>query len=568
MTASALLGSFSTSWVRLLVCAVMLAASASSQVASHPIAVFPGLESPGSCGFTVDGIGDLDGDGFPEILVGAPESMGTQNVGLWVGRAFVIAGRDGRRLFDVEGTQHEGRFAWSLRAIGDLDGDTIEDFAIGAPQQSLTGYRSGIVHVYSGKTFTPIHVLSGDPGDFLGISIANAKDVDGDGVNDILTGGHGGNPINRGVAILWSGKTGARLHRFVGAKAGDFLGHTVEAGADLDGDGTPDIVLGIPDEDTTGVDAGRVEAYSGKTFQILWHFGGEGAGDLFGHSIAIVGDIDKDGVADIAVGAPQLTTSHSGAGYAHILSGKTGLSLRRLAGHAVGDWFSEPVEDVGDWNGDGTPDLLVGSSRASHDNKLECGRADIISGLDGSRLQTWFGEEAGAHFGYAMRIAGDFDANGNTDFVVGAPGASSGRGLVQVRTKQNPELTIGFNEASISNPNQVPLRLELAKKYEGQIFFTLGSVSGRSPGISVGPVTLPLKGDVYTDALLLAPNTFVRGGLGLVPFGGKVSMSFGLSPGFSSSLVGLRIEHAVLLIDVNKLLFTHSTNAVTLRLVQ
>ncbi|MCA8970754.1 MAG: FG-GAP repeat protein [Planctomycetes bacterium] len=558
------------SW-RSLVLAALVSMStgiATAQGQVRPIGIFPSAELPSRYGFSVEGLGDLDGDGFSEVLVGAPESPGTQSLGTWVGRAVVIAGRDGHRLFDVEGVQDQARFGLSVCALGDVDADGVPDFAIGAPHENLNGYRSGAVHVYSGKTFAKIRSVAGSASDYMGVSLANAHDVDGDGVDDFVAGGHGGAVQNQGVALLWSGKTGTLIHRFVGTNAHDFFGHAVEAGADLDGDGTPDILVGIPDEDTMGSNAGRVEAFSGKTFQRLWFAHGDVTTDNFGHSIGIVGDIDKDGTADIVVGAPQFTPTSLGSGFLRILSGKTGQSLRRWTGGAVGDWFSEPVEGIGDWNADGTPDILVGSSRASHGGLTACGRVDVLSGLDGSILQSWFGSAAGSNYGFAARPAFDFDGNGKPDFVVGAPGHNGNRGLVEIETKVAPELTIGFNEAAIVTPNTVPMQLEVDTQFAGQLYLALGSASGRAPGLSLGSILLPLNVDAYTTALLSAPNTFVQNGLGIVPQDGKISMSFGLAPGFSTSLAGIRLEHATLLIDTSTLQFTHGSNAVTLRLVQ
>ncbi|HMQ20881.1 MAG TPA: FG-GAP-like repeat-containing protein [Planctomycetota bacterium] len=534
----------------------------------RPIGVFPSSENPARHGFSVDGVGDLDGDGFAEVLVGAPESPGTQNLGAWVGRAVVIAGRDGRRLFDAEGVQSQSRFGLAVRGLGDLDGDGARDFAVGAPHENLGGYRSGAVHIYSGKTFAKIRSVAGSASDYMGVSIANAKDVDGDGVDDFFVGGHGGAVQNQGVALLWSGKTGTLIHRFVGANPLDFFGHAVEAGADLDADGTPDVLVGIPDEDTAGSNSGRIEAYSGKTFQRLWFVLGDLTTDNLGHSISFIGDLDADGVSDIAVGAPQFTPATLGKGFLRILSGKTGVSLRRWSGLALGDWFSEPVEGIGDWNGDGKPDVLVGSSRASHNGLTGCGRVDVLSGVDGSILQTWFGPAAGSNFGFALRPVGDFDNNGQVDIAVGAPSHSGGRGLLEIETRVAPDLTIGFNEAAIVMPTTVPMQLEVPTSFAGQLYITLGSASGRSPGIPIGALTLPLAADAYTNILLAAPNTFVQAGLGVLPASGKVAMSFGLAPGFSTSLAGTRLEHAVLLLDTATLQFTRATNAVTLRLVQ
>lgn len=555
-----------------LTCAAMIGLASGSLLAqgstTRHLAVCPGQEQPSRAGFSVDAVGDLDGDGFAETLAGAPEAAGTKSIGAWVGRVTVMAGRDGRRLFDVEGTQHQGRLGWAVCGLGDVDGDGVRDFAAGAPYESHNGYRSGVVYVWSGKTFQLLRTLSGDAADYLGVSLANPGDIDGDGVDDIFAGGHGGPVQNQGVALLWSGKTGKRLHRFLGTSIHDFLGHAVSGAGDLNGDGTPDLLIGIPDEDSAGNNAGKVVAYSGKDFKVLWSHVGDAATDNFGHAVCVIGDVNGDQIGDVAVGAPQFTPTSLGAGYVRILSGKTGVSLKKWHGKKLGDWFGEPVSPVGDWNGDGTPDLLVGSSRAAEGSTLEVGRADILSGKDGTVLQQWCGSMAGSRFGFAARLAGDVNGDGQPDLVFGAPGDDSSRGLVRVDTKTPPELTIGANEVSITGLNRAHMSLELPKKYEGQLYLALGSVSGRSPGISVGSVTIPLRADFYTDMLLVSPNTFVMPGFGLVPFGGKVRLSFGLSAGFSPSLAGTRFDHSVLLIDVNKLQFTHATNAVALRLVQ
>lgn len=532
------------------------------------LGVYPGPDAPSQCGFSVDGVGDLDGDGFDEVIAGAPESKGTQQFGSWVGRIMIVAGRDGRALFEAEGKHNAARLGWAVRGLDDLDGDGVREFAAGAPYDNANGYRAGVVYVWSGKTRSILHTLKGNAGDFMGVSIARAGDIDGDGVGDILTGGHGGETRNQGVVLVWSGKTGTLLKRLVGLSAYDFFGHAIGGDVDLNGDGTPDILVGVPDEDTAGSNAGVIMAYSGKDYTLLWSELGDGATDNFGHSICVVGDLDGDRVEDIAVGAPQFTPTNLGTGYLRVLSGKTGKSIRRWAGANAGDWFSEPVSRVGDWNGDGTADVLVGSSRASIGSLSQAGRTDILSGKDGSILQSWTGKSSGDLFGFAAMFAGDTNHDGQDDLVFGAPGASGLRGLVQIDTRTPPELTIGINQVSISQLNDAHMQANLAPKFGGMVYYTIGSVSGRSPGIRVGSVTIPLKADFYTDVLLTSPNTFVQNGFGLVPHDGRIHLSFGLAAGFSPSLAGLRIDHAMLVIDTNKLSFEHATNAVTLRLVK
>lgn len=551
----------------MLACLVAIAPAALAQSERH-LGVFSGLQQPSQFGHSVDGVGDLDGDGFHEIISGAPEAAGTQQFGAWVGRMRVIAGRDGRTLFEAEGPHHQARFGWAVRGLGDLDGDGVREFAVGSPQENANGARSGAVHVWSGKTRTKLFTLRGQTGDFLGVCIARGGDIDGDNVEDILTGGHGGATRNQGVVLVWSGKTGRLIKRLVGTSAFDFFGHTVCGGTDLDGDGTPDVVVGIPDEDTAGTNAGQTAAFSGKTWQRLWTVIGERATDNFGHSVCVVGDINGDRVDDIAIGAPQFTPTSLGTGFLYIVSGNDGKRLHRWTGKATGDWFSEPVATIGDWNLDGVPDILVGSSRAAVGSLQQAGRAEILSGRDGSAIQAWSGSSAGSLLGFSAALAGDVNHDGALDLVLGAPGDDSGRGLARTDTKNPPELTIGPNGVSTTKLNRATMHAQIPTKFAGMLYYTMGSVSGRTPPIQLGPVQLPLKADFYTDMLLTAPNTFVQNGFGIVGNDGRLSMNFGLAAGFSTSLAGLRFDHAVLIIDVKNFSFAHATNAVTLHLVQ
>ena len=188
-------------------------------------------------------IPDVNGDGHAEVLVGAPFTVTTQKGG---GAAFLYSGRDGKLLKQWTGKEAYGYVGWSVAALSDLDADGVRDFAIGAPYEDANGKNSGIVRIYSGKTRALIKEIKGAKDAFLGVAIEDCGDVDKDGTNDIVVGGHGttSNGQNSGLANVYSGKTFALIWHAPGDSAFDFAGHAVHGAGDVDKDGHADFLVG------------------------------------------------------------------------------------------------------------------------------------------------------------------------------------------------------------------------------------------------------------------------------------------------------------------------------------
>ncbi|MEW6741758.1 MAG: integrin alpha [Planctomycetota bacterium] len=215
-----------------------------------------------------------------------------------------------------------------------------------------------------------------------------------------------------------------------GEHSGDELGHALAGGKDVDGDQVPDVTVGSPWYDgVAGADCGKVLVISGATQLTLLSLEGEGEGDGFGSAVALMGDTDGDGRADLLVGAPY----HDGpagtrSGKVYLYSGSTGLLIRAWNGEAggeLGDLFGFSVSGAGDVDGDLVEEIIVGAPQHDGAAGVWCGKAYVYSGASGALLWSWEGEMTVSEFGHSVAGAGDFDDDGRADLLVGAPYFSS-----------------------------------------------------------------------------------------------------------------------------------------------
>ena len=279
---------------------------------------------------------------------------------------------------------------------------------------------TGTTWVYSGRTGALLHRLDGAPGDEQGYAIADAGDTDGDGVPDIVSGAPG---VGRGSAYLYSGATGQLLHTFSRGRAGDFFGAAVAGAGDVNRDGHADILVGATMNDGGGRDSGRAYVFSGRTYKLIRKLDAGDEGDLFGSATDWTPDLDGDGRPELIVGAQNAGPTTGGKAY--VFSGRNGRPLFTIAPLAsaveFGSFF---VAGVGDVNGDGTGDVY-GADYADGSLGPGTGRAAVNSGADGSELRSWTGSAAGAGLGPG-REAGDVNGDGLVDLAVGSYTSSDG----------------------------------------------------------------------------------------------------------------------------------------------
>jgi hypothetical protein len=301
-----------------------------------------------------------------------------------------------------------GYLGWAVSELHDVDRDHVTDLIFSEPSTP----DGGRTWVYSGRTGRLIYRLPGGLGDDQGYAIADVGDTNGDGVHDIISGAPsqtGGGP---GRAYLYSGRSGRLLHTFTGDAAGDQFGSAVSSAGDQNRDGYADVLVGAQ-----GANAAYV--LSGRTYELLRRYDGEpGAG--------LGAGADRAGRRRLIVGA----LTEGGTGGAHVFSGARELfSLAPPPGaRRFGQFF---VAGIGRVDGDRIPDLYAGDYAAQGGN----GFAGVYSGRDGSLIHGWPGGPGdGTGPG---REAGDVDRDGRTDLAVGSYQAGDGAptaGRVDVRS--------------------------------------------------------------------------------------------------------------------------------------
>ncbi len=340
-------------------------------------------------------------------------------------------------LLEFNGTTPGEGNAMSVAGAGDVNGDGLDDVIVGWPFASPPGVPccfAGRATVYSGGTGQPVPGLTLDgtaPGETLGFAVAGAGDVDGDGAGDVVVGTPNAAPggiSGAGQAFVFSGATGLQVPGLVfsGTTPDANLGRAVAGPGDLDGDGLADLLVGIPQASVPGIGlAGRARVYSGATGLPLpgLAFDGSASSDQFGWSVSGAGDVNGDGVPDILVGSPSANPGGlADAGRATVFSGSNGAALLVLNGPNAGAFFGYSVSGVGDVDGDGASDLIVGAP-ALGAPFLGFGTARVFSGASGTALFTFSGSVNNA-FGRSVDGAGDMDGDLVPDFVVGWPIAS------------------------------------------------------------------------------------------------------------------------------------------------
>jgi hypothetical protein len=333
-------------------------------------------------GFAVAGAGDVDHDGFADFIIGAPLYTDAMHTG---GAAFVFSGRTGALLYAFYGESAGGEFGGTVNGAGDVNGDGYADVIVGAYYAHFAGQTAGRVRVFSGRDGSVLYTYDGDaPGDLLGASVAGAGDVNGDGFADFVAGAIGSSAGGNGLGLVrvYSGHDGSVLHEFYGEAPGDQFGHAVASAGDVDGDGHPDLIVGAPLNALNGTSSGAAYILSGLDGSLLLALHGHAAQIQFGWSVAGAGDVDGDGHADVIVGANFDDTGsdpNENSGSARVFSGANGAELMAFIGSPK-DQLGYSVSGAGDVNRDGHPDVLVGTFMSLAFDGSNAGRAMVYSG--------------------------------------------------------------------------------------------------------------------------------------------------------------------------------------------
>lgn len=248
-----------------------------------------------------------------------------------------------------------------------------------------------------------------------GFSVLTLEDVNHDGYEEALISSPGNSAV-RLIDLTRSGPSSV-VYAVSSGMQNDEFGHTLAVVADLDRDGAKDFVVGAPSH---AARRGCVYLYSGRNGALLEKWEGGQPTAQFGWSVAGLGDWNRDGFEEIAIGAPQHDVDGvADAGSVFVYSGKTGELLYPLPGFESGGRFAWSLASAGDVNADGVRDLLVGAPFADS-AAPEAGSVYVYSGKDLALLYQYSGEHDQARWGWSVAGAGDVNQDGCDDFVIGA----------------------------------------------------------------------------------------------------------------------------------------------------
>lgn len=324
------------------------------------------------------------------------------------------------------GTGADDHMGYATSALDDVDGDGFDDVAVGMPLSDSSGLtNNGRVAVLSGRDGAWIYAIDGvGAGENFGYALDAVGDVDGDSVRDLIVGApfFSEASSNGGRAVVLSGANGALVANFSGP-VGSRMGTAVAGLPDMNGDGIADIAIGAPYANYGGPSSGRVWAFPGGVWTGAGTFDGT-PGDLLGSAIDGIDDFDGDGVGDLIIGAPFADPTGASSGRAYVISGASGGVLRSFDGATANDQLGYAVAGLDDWNGDGLSEVAIG---APNDDGyvLDGGELRVFPGAPAgaapAALHTIQGGQVGMHFAWSLARSGDASGDGIDDLLVGTP---------------------------------------------------------------------------------------------------------------------------------------------------
>jgi len=467
-------------------------------------------------GWSVATAGDVNGDGYDDILVGAPlYDHGQVDEGAafaWLGSATGLGanGTPANADWTTESSQVRAYCGVALATAGDVNGDGYDDVIVSASYYDRGETDEGEVYVFHGysgglHTSAAWYVDGDDASGFFGTSVATAGDVNADGYDDVIIGAshHTVHWVLEGVAYAWYGSaTGLSPSSgpadadwsCAGGQGEAYFGRSVSTVGDVQGNGYAAVIVGAPGFDNGEQDEGRAAVFSGGGTGLApvptWTFESDQVGANLGWSVATAGDWNSDGLADFLVGVPYYDPLYApvDAGAVFLYTGNhEGPSQEHITvpGEAAGSGCGRAVGTAGDVNGDGFSEFIVGAPY--YDGQ---GRARIYdgAGCDPHALSagSWVKESnhAGDELGYAIAAAGDVNGDGYGDIIVGAPMhgfLEEGEGAIYVfpGTRDGPSVA------------------QICHGYGGQVDAHLGrAVAGAGD----------LNGDGYDDVVIGAPD--------------------------------------------------------------
>ena len=419
-------------------------------VLSDETGITPTGLTGGYFGWSAGGAGDLDGDGYDDAVVGSPYAHDGSYVA--TGGAFVYYGSSAGiddstelQILPSDGEDSE-MFGITVDGAGDIDGDGYDDLIVGARNDDDEGAYTGSFYVYYGSstgidesTEQKVTVSGIDTYSGLGCSVSAAGDVDGDGYDDVIVGASGASTWEGAAYVFYGSSTGLDESgdelTATDAATYDNFGYSVSGAGDVDGDGYDDVIVGAYQDDDGGSLTGSAYVYYGSGSGIdasseeKLNASDAASSDQFGFTVRGAGDLDDDGYADVAVSATY-ESSYQGAVYVYYGSASgLGGEQKIAASDASGqDYFGYGLDAAGDVDADGYDDLVVGSY-GDDDQASNAGAIYVYyggaTGLGTEEKTTSSAGSSGDYLGLAVAGLGDADGDGYGDVLASSYGGTT-----------------------------------------------------------------------------------------------------------------------------------------------
>ncbi len=412
----------------------------------YPDWITDGVQQSAEYGYSVSSAGDVDGDGYQDVIIGSSQySLDVYREGVAFLFKGNPQGLSEDPVWSAGGGLKGSRFGHSVSTAGDVNCDGYADVVIGAPRFNQDHPEEGAVYVYygspAGLSLLPDWSVQSDQKSAqLGASVSSAGDVNGDGCDDLLAGApyYSNGQASEGAVFLYLGSPAGLgtvpAWTIEGDQGEALLGSAVSRARDVNGDGYDDVVIGAPLHETVQVEEGQALVFLGSASGLsalpALVVNGEQSYARLGEAVSTAGDINNDGYADIVIGAPGYDNPSGlgDEGAAIVYFGSSGglSASNRWIGYSgqAGSGFGVSVASAADLDGDGCDEVIVGAHHYTQDQPYE-GAAFIYkgspAGLDTSPHWLVEGNKNDSWFGFSAANAGDVNQDGFADLLVGAP---------------------------------------------------------------------------------------------------------------------------------------------------
>ncbi|HMQ75146.1 MAG TPA: FG-GAP-like repeat-containing protein [Flavobacteriales bacterium] len=465
-------------------------------------------------GFSVNCAGDVNGDGFSDVVVGAYQySNGNVNEGgvfVYHGSA---TGLSATPNWTAEGNQTTAYFGRCVASAGDVNGDGFSDLIVGAPLFDNGQTNEGRAFIYHGSATglaaTAARTIeSNQASSQTGYAVSSAGDVNNDGYTDVAVGipFYTSSFANDGRVVIHlgsaAGVAAAPAWTYDSPNNEAQLGKALACAGDANGDGFSDLIVGAPEHTIGEAQEGRIYTFFGNATTAMsldWQVESNQAGARQGTAVAGAGDVNGDGFSDVLVGIPEWDNGQSNEGRARVYMGSAG-SLTPAGPQIVtgsGGIYAHSVAAAGDVNGDGRSDVIVGA-----EDHLGVGSAYLhlgnTTGIDPAAINTWTGTVGGMKLGARVAGAGDVNGDGYSDVIIGAPAAGIGRAYIHH----------GSTAGASATPNTT----------------LLGTVANTRFGATLASAG-DVNGDGYSDVIVGEPQWNSAAGAAYVYHGGPAGIN-------------------------------------------